>query len=143
MQSLVRRMSMSKDDASTQQSPRASAVQNENEQALKDMCDMQRTQLEASRTELDELRAENEALRDELENVPHFVPRLFSERTSPFALAHRVFIVFCVRVPCSFAPDLLICSAGEERSGVGPNAAAHQAPAWHRAQGICCGNRLR
>lgn len=76
MQSIVRRLSIggnARDEksASAQEAttPRASSVQSENEQAFKDMADMQRVQLEAIRAELDRLRAENEALQEELENV--------------------------------------------------------------------------
>jgi hypothetical protein len=48
MQNIVRRLSLSRDDKSSQEAiaPRASSVQSENEQALKDISDMQRVQLE-------------------------------------------------------------------------------------------------
>jgi hypothetical protein len=69
MQNIVRRLSMSKEDKTPQDSPRLSAVQSENERALKDMSDMQRAQLEAFRFEIHELSSKNLALMDELEEV--------------------------------------------------------------------------
>jgi hypothetical protein len=83
MQSIVRRLSIggnARDEksASAQEAttPRASSVPSENEQAFKDMADMQRVQLEAIRAELDRLRAENESLQEELENVASPPPPL-------------------------------------------------------------------
>jgi replicative DNA helicase len=55
-----------KEDKTPQDSPRLSAA-SENEQALKDMSDMQRAQLEAFRFEIHELSSKNLALMDELE----------------------------------------------------------------------------
>jgi exonuclease VII large subunit len=63
----------------------------ENEQALKDMSDMQRAQLEAIRAELDDLRGQNEALKEELEDVSgaRVVARRYASARS-LTIAHRV-----------------------------------------------------
>jgi hypothetical protein len=152
MQNIVRRLSMSKDDAMAQQSPRPGGVQNENELALKDMCDMQRAQLEAARTELDQLRAENEALKDELVNVnpptPTPTPSLFlfffPSLLSALGDLYFLFLPSSQHASSTFSPLFAFAlptrRSGEERAGCGAHAAARQAPARHRAEGASCNN---